>query len=92
METIDIIAPKSGEVFCARIEETKEFESARVSRVYVSEINSYILIINYPEGIQYTQWDWDNSTDAIPDDLSEIKWIRQDGTPGIMLNGLPRNF
>lgn len=71
--------------------ESKIVENAEVFRVSHVDIGEFLVII-YPDGTQYTQHDWQSRSKEIPDDLSDVQWVRQDGTPGIMLNGLPRNF
>ena len=71
--------------------ESKTVENAQVHRVALDDVGEFLVII-YTDGTQYTQHDWQSRTAEIPEDLSEVQWVRQDGTPGVMLNGLPRNF
>jgi hypothetical protein len=49
-----------------------------------------ISMILYPDGTQWTPWDWTNRV-LIPEVIPETRWLRQDKYgPGVMLNGLPR--
>lgn len=71
--------------------ESKPVEDARVYRVSLDDVGEFLVII-YSDGTQYTQHDWQSRSNEIPDDLSEVQWVRQDGVLGVMFNGLPRNF
>lgn len=71
--------------------ELNERNGATVYRVS-SSVGS-LLVVQYEDGTQYTPHDWQaGGYDEIPEDLSEIRWVRQDGAPAVMLDGLPRNF
>lgn len=69
-------------------------EQRRDVMIYLAqyEIGEATLVVEFPDGTQYTPRDWQAGWSEIPADLGEIEWLSQDGVPGVMLDGLPRSF
>lgn len=75
----------------ASVEDVKYVHGIPVYLVAMVNVGRF-LVVEYPDGTQYTQKDWQSGCDAIPDDLAGVQWIRQDGVQGIVIDNLPRNF
>lgn len=84
------VSDREGNILDCEIIQQQQRGDAMVYLVHCDEIHGDLIVVEYPDGTQYTPWDWQDGYTKIPDDLGEVRWLRQDGTPGIMLNGLPR--
>jgi hypothetical protein len=49
-------------------------------------------VIEYPDGVIFTPWDWQGQQPKSPDEIEEYKWVDDKGNEAIMLNGLPRKL
>lgn len=58
-------------------------------QVYLPTIPMEISIIIYNDGSQWTPKDWLDRC-LVPVEIPDLQWVRQDGRPGILFNGLPR--
>ena len=69
--------PGEGAVYLCRFDE-------------LDNVSTPVPVVIHRDGYQFTPHDWQAGYEDVPEDLSSIKWISQDGQPAIMLDGLPR--
>jgi hypothetical protein len=70
----------------------RKVKEADVFHIYHPDIG-YFLVVKYPDGTQFTPWDWQAGYRDIPKDLEDIEdWQDKDGDRAFVVNGLPRSF
>ena len=87
------VLDRNGNVINGIISEKMNVGDADLIQVDILDDGEYwmtISMILYPNGHQWTPWDW---TDRIKtkEEIFNTRWLRHDGYgPGIMVGGLPR--
>lgn len=88
METIRV-DDRRGNLLEGEIVEHIKVGAADLLYIWLPDPGMRISMIVYPDnGAQWTPWDWMEG--EIPaDEIAEHRWLRQDGLPAIMFDGLP---
>jgi len=89
METIQV-SDREGHTLTGDVVERANAGDADLLQVWIAEAGMRISLILYPDGTQWTLWDWNDKCESV-EDIPENRWLRQDKYgPGIVINGLPR--
>jgi hypothetical protein len=78
-------------VFNGQVMNRVALEGAELLSVHLRQCDMTISVVRYSDGTYFTPSDWQGKQPENASEIADVDWVRDDGTMGILFDGLPRD-